>query len=61
MGVMMTIKFDYKGSHFAKMMLLSVFSIYVERNFHGYPAVMMLFAASTLLSFSMSIEEMRPK
>ncbi len=57
----MNMNFDYKGSRFAKMMLLSVFSIYIERNFHGYPAVIMLFAASILLSFSMSIEEMIPK
>ncbi len=52
----MTINFDYKGSRFAKMALLSVFTIYVEHNFHGYAALMMLFAASILLSFSVSFE-----
>lgn len=52
----MNINFDYKGSRFAKMMLLSVFAIYVERNFHGYAAFMMLFAASTILSFTIRID-----
>jgi hypothetical protein len=42
----MKIYFEYKGSRFMKMVLLSAFTIYVERNFHGYAALMMLFAAS---------------
>ena len=54
---MMKIYFDYKGSRFMKMALLSFFTIYVERNFHGYAAFMMLFAASILLSFSVSFEQ----
>ena len=52
----MTINFDYKGSRFAKMALLSGFTMYVESNFHGYAALMMLFAASILLSFSVRID-----
>ena len=53
----MTINFDYKGSRFAKMALLSVFTIYVEHNFHGYAALMMLFGASILLSFTVRIDK----
>lgn len=52
----MKIYFDYKGSRSAKMMLLSVLTIYVERNFHGYAAFMMLCAASILLSFTVRID-----
>ena len=52
----MNINFDCKGSRFAKMGLLSAFTIYVEHNFHGYAALMMLFAASILLSFSVRID-----
>lgn len=53
---MMKIYFDYKGSRFMKMALLSFFTIYVERNFHGYAAFMMLFAVSILLSFTARID-----
>ena len=52
----MKIYFDYKGSRFTKMVLLSAFTIYVERNFHGYAAFMMLFAASILISFTVRID-----
>ncbi|BBV60105.1 hypothetical protein STW0522KLE39_28440 [Klebsiella quasipneumoniae] len=52
----MKINFDYKGSRFAKMALLSFFVVYVERNFHGYAAVTMIWAATALLSFTIRID-----
>jgi hypothetical protein len=51
----MKIYFEYKGSRFMKMVLLSAFTIYVERNFHGYAALMII-AASILLSFTIRID-----
>lgn len=52
----MKINFDYKGSRFAKMALLSFFVVYVERNFHGYAAIVMVWAAAVLLSIVVRVD-----
>jgi hypothetical protein len=51
----MKIYFEFNGSRFMKMVLLSAFTIYVEHNFPDYSAYLII-AASILLSFTIRID-----